>query len=61
MNKENKICFFLYIIASILFLISSTLILVSNGLTAMCITDFWLSVTFGAIAYIYFKKSKESR
>lgn len=56
-NKEDKICFILNTITSIIFLITGILNLVTEGVNVWNgITNIALSVTFGSLAYMYFKK-----
>ena len=59
-KKEDKLCFILHTISSILFLFSGILIFINDGFSnMMCITDLGLSITFGSLAIIYYKKYKK--
>ncbi len=62
MKKENKICFILYTISSILFALSGIMIIIESGLSKMTgISDISLSICFGSIAYLYYKKYKNEK
>ena len=59
-KKRNKICCILYTISSILFMISGISNLVDKGFSNWTgITGIALSVTFGCLAFLYFKKCRE--
>ena len=58
-KKEDKICFILHTISSILFIISGVLNLVDKGFNEWTgITNIALGVTFGSLAIMYYKKYK---
>ncbi|MBO6195392.1 MAG: hypothetical protein J6O56_03485 [Bacilli bacterium] len=62
LKKENKICFILYTISSCLFLFTGIMILVEKGRNVnLGITDIGLSITFGSLAIMYYKKYKNSK
>ena len=61
-KKENKICFILYTFSSCLFLFNGIMILVEKGRNVnLGITDIGLSITFGSLAIMYYKKYKTSK
>ena len=57
-KSEDKTCFILHTISSVLFALSAILILVNDGFSWMALTYIGLSITFGSLAVIYFKKYK---
>ena len=56
-SKENKTCFILYTISSSLFLLTAVMQYFSND--TLAISNLGLSICFGSLAYIYYKKFKE--
>ena len=61
-KKRNKICTILYTISSILFMISGITFLVNKGFSEWTwITGVALGITFGCLAFMYFKKFKEEK
>ncbi len=61
-KKENKICFILDTITSVLFLAAGISIIVSKGSNMMYgITNIGLSITFGCLAFMYYKKYKKEK
>ena len=59
-KKENKICFILHTISSVLFTLSGLIRIFNTGFTEwQGITNIALGITFGSLAYIYYKKYKE--
>ena len=61
-KKENKACFIINSISSLLFIISGVSIFVEKGISEWSgITDIALGITFGSLAYLYFKKYKEEK
>ena len=59
-KKENKLCFILYLITSILFLVSGIINLVDEGLNNMTgISNMALSVTFASLSIIYYIKYRK--
>ena len=61
-NKENKICFILHTFTATLFTLSGILNLVTEGVNKFTgFTNIALGVTFGCIAYMYYKKYKEGK
>ena len=60
-KKEAKICFILYTLTSCVFLLTGIMNLVDNGFNGLTsITDIALSVTFGSLACMFFKKYKSA-
>ena len=60
-KKEEKICFILYTITSLLFILTGISILVENGFNGWSgITNIALGVTFGSLAFMYYKKYKSN-
>lgn len=61
-KKENKACFILHTITSLLFATSGIIMLVTKkSFYWPAVTNIALSVTFGSLAVIYFKKTKEEK
>ena len=60
-KKENKICFILYTITSLIFTSTGITILATNGFDWHVLTNIALAVTFGSVAFMYFKKYKEEK
>ena len=61
-KKNNKLCFILNLITSFLFAFSGIMIVISEGLLKWSgITNLALSVTFGSIAFIYYKQYKAEK
>ena len=60
-KKEEKICFILNTITALLFTVSGIARIVSDGFEWNGITNIALGVTFGSLAYMYYKKYKESK
>lgn len=56
-SKENKTCFILYTISSSLFLLTAVMQYFSND--TLAISNLGLSICFGSLAYVYYKKFKE--
>ena len=61
-KKENKICCILHSFSSFLFTASGITLLVTKGIIEWTgITNIALGITFGSLAYIYYKKYKEEK
>ena len=61
-KKQEKSCFILYTFTSLIFLITGIAILVSESNNLWIgISNTALGVTFGSLAYIYFKNYKSSK
>ena len=61
-NKKanNKVCFILYTISASLFLFTGIMILIEDGFKNLnSVTDIALSITFGSLALLYFRRYKE--
>lgn len=56
-KKENKTCFILYTISSSLFLFAFVMQIFNEDM-AMAISNLGLSVCFGSLAYLYYKRYK---
>ena len=55
-KKENKTCFILYTISSSLFLLTAVMQMYYEN--TLAISNLGLSICFGSLAYIYYKKFK---
>ena len=61
-RKENKACFILYLITSVLFFLSGLANLTTEGLNKWCgITNICLGITFFSISIMYCKKYKSQK
>ena len=61
-NNENKLCFILHTITSLIFTLTGIMQLVAKrGTSWTAFTSIALGVTFGSIAYTYYKKYKEEK
>ena len=60
-KKEYKVCFILNAISSFLFAFTGIMMLIDNVKNMTGITNIGLSVTFGSLSYLYFKKYKEEK
>ena len=61
-NKEDKLCFILHTISATLFMATGIIQLVINGFGAwIAISNIALGITFGSMAYMYYKKYKSAK
>lgn len=61
-KKEYKICFILYTISACLFALTGIMTIIEEGISKMTgITDLGLSIAFGSLAFLYYKKYKKEK
>ena len=61
-KRDNKLCFILYTISSLLLIAIGIFILTDKGFSDWNgITNIALGITFGSLAFIYYKKYKSEK